>query len=367
MKQITEGKVYKSIEKYVGNEKKLFIIYPYGNRGKMVEQILRETYNIQNCVLADNQPTKENILSVNQLSDLQGDYVLLLCSDNPRIYQEIRVNLKDKFYGEICDLAEVDDDEVVYEPFYFKNYKMQIEEVNSEQIKQVFARTKRAWEKLGKEEPYFSVITHDEMKTENLTEEVISRFFQSGNLKTIEIISSLKRNGVSNLERLSVLELGCGCGRITKSLARNFGHVDAVDISEGNLRIAREHIKDTNVDFFLMKEVEDYLKLPQADIIYSFIVLQHNCPPVIEYILNVMMNKVNPNGILMFQVPTYYWGYTFCYEEYMSQPEGMEMHCFPQNRIFELAYENQCIPLEVYPYLCTGRQDHSMMFIFRKK
>lgn len=244
---------------------------------------------------------------------------------------------------------------------------MQIEEISLEQRAAVFDRTKRAWKKLGEEEPYFSVITHEELKTQNITQEVLSRFFLSGRAKTAEICASMERNDMGEPEQLHILELGCGCGRITKSLAERFGRVTAVDISEGNLKIARENVVSDNVEFVLIEEVEEYLTLPRADVIYSVIVLQHNCPPIIEYILKAMMDRLNPGGVFMFQVPTYLNGYSFVYEDYMRQAEGMEMHCFPQNRIFEIAYANHCIPLEVFPYNSTGRSDNSMMFLFRKE
>lgn len=367
MKLITESKIFQTIETYIANDKKRFIIYPYGSKGKMLEKVLKESFHIQDYVLADNYQNRENILPVVQLDAFAEDHVLLICSDNPESYWAIREGLREKFHGEICDLAETEVERYEYEPFHFENSKMVIEETDERQIRHLFERTKRAWEKLGNEEPYFSVITHDEMRTENLTAESISQFFQSGAMKAIEVINSLERNAVSGHKSLSILELGCGCGRVTKSLAQNFKHVYAVDISEGNLKIAREHISSENVDFLLVKEVEDYITLPPADVIYSVIVLQHNCPPVIEYILNILMQKVNPGGILMFQIPTYDMGYSFVYETYMQQPEKMEMHCFPQQRIFQLAYRNQCIPLEAYPYLCTGRTDHSTMFLFRKQ
>ena len=363
---ITESVIFRSVEKYIEKGKKSFIIYPYGNWGKMVEKVLSGRFKLYNYIIVDNYCEKEGILTVNQLKDYTDDYVLLLCSDNPTIYQDIRKDLKDMFHGEICDLAEIDSNGVIYEPFHFACNKMQIEEVNSGQMKQIFEKTKRAWEKLGKEEPYFSVLTCDEMKTENITDQIISKFFLSGNANTMEIVNSLKRNGLENAENLDILELGCGCGRITQSLAQNFRHVNAVDISEGNLKIAKEHVDSSNVEFFLIKEVEDYLNLPQVDVIYSLMVLQHNSPPVIEYILDAMMSKLNVGGVFIFQIPTYYYGYSFVYDVYMKLQEGMEMHCFQQKKIFEIAYKHQCIPLEIYPYLCTGRMDNSMMFIFKK-
>lgn len=362
---ITIDKILRSIEHYISIGKNHFILYPYGKRGELVEHLIKTNYQDTVYILADNYLKKDGIYPVEQLRNFSEDYVLLLCTDNPDIYEDIRRNLKENFSGEICDLAQTDTKGQDIS-FHFASPKMEIEEISSEQRKAVFDRTKRAWKKLGEEEPYFSVITHEELKTQNITKEVLSKFFLSGRAKTAEICASLERNDIGEPENMHILELGCGCGRITKSLAERFGRVTAIDISEGNLKIAKEHVVSDNVEFILIREVEEYLKLPRADVIYSVIVLQHNCPPIIEYILNAMMDRLNPGGVFMFQVPTYLNGYSFVYEDYMKQPESMEMHCFPQNRIFEIAYANHCVPLEVFPYNSTGRSDNSTMFLFRK-
>lgn len=364
MKKITEGKICVTITKYLQNKQNLFIIYPYGNRGKLVERIIKEDFPNVSYVVADNYISEGDILTLNQLHDLEKTHVLLLCSDNPDIYGDIRKNLKEEFKGTICDLAEIDVPEK--NVYGLRRHKMLIDDINEEQMINVFEKTKRAWKKLGEEEPYFSVVTHDDLRTENITEETIVKFYENGQAKTQEILNYLWRHGAGDPLKLSVLELGCGCGRVTKSLVENFAHVVAIDISEANLNIAKEHVVSDKVDFGLITKVEDYQKLPEVNVIYSYIVLQHNCPPVIEYILKAMMNKLKKNGIFLFQIPTYRRGYSFVYEDYMKQPEGMEMHCFPQEKIFELAYANQCIPLEVHPCKCTAQDDDSMMFILKK-
>lgn len=168
---------------------------------------------------------------------------------------------------------------------------------------------------------------------------------------------------------MDIVEIGCGCGRITKKLAYLFGKVIAIDISNGNLEIARQTITDKNVDFFLVKKIEDYRKIPQTDVIYSYIVLQHNCPPVIEYMINSMLQCLKPHGIAIFQVPTYKRDYQFSYDDYVKEKirtDRVEMHVFPQKRVFEIAYNNGCIPLEVHPDNSTAQDDESRVFVFKK-
>ncbi len=118
----------------------------------------------------------------------------------------------------------------------------------------------------------------------------------------------------------------------------------------------------------MYKEIEDYDRLPKADIIYSIMVLQHNVPAVIEYILNAMLRSLRIGGIAYFQVPTYKEAYEFRFEEYISNSSigQMEMHLLPQKRIFEISYSNGCVPLEVYQDNLCAPDNFSCTFIMKK-
>jgi len=74
----------------------------------------------------------------------------------------------------------------------------------------------------------------------------------------------------------SVVEIGCGNGRMTQSIAKNFKKVYAVDISSRMIDLAQQRLADLgNVEFL----VTDGGKLPVqdniADFVFSYIVFQH--------------------------------------------------------------------------------------------
>lgn len=354
-----------------------FVIYPYGQRGKMVKKILNEDFGIIETAIVDNELSKtdKSILGLDDLEEIPEGSALLLASDNEWIWNEIREGLIGKFNGKIVDIAQ--SKKIPYSPwlfeFTFSEEKLKIDECSEAQRKEIFEKTKMVWEKLGEEEPYWSVLTQDQYRKKNLDEDGIKNFYDSGRDHTLRIGATLIRNGVikdfTETKNLDIVEIGCGCGRVTWSLAENFRKVVAVDISKGNLEIARRHIKNTNVDFRQISNVEDYNNLPTADVIYSIIVLQHNCPPVIEYMIDAMFGRLRENGAAIFQVPTYKKGYAFEYAKYVKEimGKGMEMHLLPQKRIFEIAYKSHCIPMEVYPNNSTGNADNSTVFIFQKK
>ena len=73
----------------------------------------------------------------------------------------------------------------------------------------------------------------------------------------------------------SVLEIGCGAGRLTQMLAAQFQYVTAADVSPGMIAYAKEHVTVANVNW----QVTDGNKLPAGDAtmdaVFSCHVFQH--------------------------------------------------------------------------------------------
>ena len=374
MGKISYADVSRAIFSYLNAGIKSFVIYPFGEKGKMVKRILNDEYSIEEIAVADNYLSKSNkeILSLNDLVDIQEKYVILLASDNEEVYNDVRTILEGKkLCAKVCDLAQISENSGENNGFNGVGGKLNIIECDSRQIKCIFEETRKAWKKLGEEEPYWSVLTSDEYKSKHIDEQTIQKFFLSGVSEAQGIAMTLMRNRAvqkySDLRKLSILEIGCGCGRVTKNLANWFERIEAVDISKGNLKIAMQNVTAENVNFRLMESVEDYRNLAKSDVAYSCLVLQHNCPPVIEYLIGAMFDALNNEGIAIFQVPTYRSNYSFEYDSYIGKEHGMEMHVLPQQKIFELAHMHKCRPLEVYQHDRTDLNDNSMMFVFQKE
>jgi trans-aconitate methyltransferase len=145
---------------------------------------------------------------------------------------------------------------------------------------------------------------------------------------------------------ISCLEYGCGTGRVTLWLVERFSPVYGYDISKSHLKIAKEKVPGAK--FCQIKSIHDLNSLPEVDFVYSIIVLQHNPPPVIEYILSRLLRCLTPGGVALFQVPTYLPNYTFSIKQYLNQVNpGMEMHAIPQATIYKVISEEGCIPVYV--------------------
>jgi SAM-dependent methyltransferase len=230
-------------------------------------------------------------------------------------------------------------------------------ECNDAEMRELLARTTAAWEKMGREDPYFSVVTSPDYHLEAFEQNQAS-FWDVGRLEAERMLIWMKRNGVE--PEGTCLEYGCGVGRVTCGLEEYFESVIACDISVAHLRLALAVIGST-VRIIHIPNLDALNSLPGFDTLFSLIVLQHNPPPIIAFILDVLLDKLNWGGLAFFQVPTLMRDYTFDLRAYLDNPNSgscMEMHCLPQRYIFEIARKNGCRPLEVSQDDRTGCECH---------
>ncbi len=224
----------------------------------------------------------------------------------------------------------------------------------------MFDHINETWCRLGDSEPHWSVWTSEKFKTAHI--EANERdFYASGGTDANLIKGFFERNGQQLENVRTCLELGCGVGRATSAIARIFPSVIGVDISGPHLALANRWLQQqgiSNTTLVRLSSVEALSELPSFDLLFSRVVLQHNPPPVIHYILDSLLSKVNRNGYVLFQVPTYAADYSFVASDYlksMSAAEGgMEMHVLPQKAIFELFSRHNLSSLEVHEDNATG-------------
>ena len=227
-------------------------------------------------------------------------------------------------------------------------------ELSDEDLQSLLRHIQETWQQLGKTEPYWSVLSNKKYLSSNMQDPATREaFYSSGRPEMERVIKTLKRNGIELSTLQSCVEYGCGLGRVTPWLAQHIQHVHGYDISGDHLKIAGEHLKDCgihNVDLLQIKSVTDIENLPRVDFIYSMIVLQHNPPPIIRYIIRNFMRALNPGGIALFQVPTYHQGYEFSLKKYLSKEareNEIEMHVLPQMTIFEILHQEGCRLIEI--------------------
>ncbi|MFK7836102.1 MAG: class I SAM-dependent methyltransferase [Sulfitobacter sp.] len=230
-------------------------------------------------------------------------------------------------------------------------------DVDPATLAHMFERIKGEWAALGETEPYWSVLTADEFRRENVQAN-LDRFFQSGHGNVEWMRNVARRNGIELGAHQSCFELGCGVGRVTLPLSTLFDHVTAFDISPGNLRECEAVMNargQTNVSTHLLTGIEALRDVQPFDVLFTIIVLQHNPPPVQKYILDVLLDKVNPGGVTYFQLPTYMHGYSFSAQAYLEDiAHEMEMHALPMQQVMTLFHDKGFRVQEVIQDQFTG-------------
>jgi len=172
-------------------------------------------------------------------------------------------------------------------------------------------------------------------------------FFRSGEINVAnEIMPDMVRicGGSRSPLDLSVLEIGCGVGRMTRMLARIFGQVTGVDISSEMIEQAKANVRDLeNVTLVL----GDGATLPTLadesyDFAFSFIVFQHI--PSIEIISSYcreVRRVLRPGALFKLQVQGADWdriGPPDTWEGVSLSEEAARGLCRDTDFLFELSH-----------------------------
>ena len=132
-------------------------------------------------------------------------------------------------------------------------------------------------------------------------------YFESGRQNVREEILTDMGNICQGKDpkQMTVLEIGCGSGRVTRALSEVFGQVYAVDISGEMIRQARESLKDRPNAQVFQNNGSDLSVLGdvQVDFAFSFIVFQHipSREVIFSYVREVY-RLLRPGGLFKFQV-----------------------------------------------------------------
>jgi len=153
------------------------------------------------------------------------------------------------------------------------------------------------WERIGRSQPYYGVLTDDQFRTEALDPASRAAFFASGEA---EIRAQLKAQRVrfGPFDPRSALDFGCGVGRLTRALGAVTGRAVGVDVAASMLDEAR---RDAPTDVAFTQTLPDGV----FDWIVSIIVFQH-IPPERGYpLLRELLARSGPGTGLTLQLSVY--------------------------------------------------------------
>lgn len=157
----------------------------------------------------------------------------------------------------------------------------------------------KVWEVYGEKNPYYAVCSLDGFRVENIDDEVLESFFQSGHDYVERIWTEIESNLVENFKPERTLDFGCGVGRLTIPLAQRSGKIVGVDISERMVVQAKKNCEAYNVSNAEFALSDDRLTRVSGpfDFVHSFIVLQHIDPKIGIGLFRRMVEMLTQGGV----------------------------------------------------------------------
>ena len=137
--------------------------------------------------------------------------------------------------------------------------------------------TDSAWERYGREDPYFGVLADEKYRRPRLTEANRIEFFEGGTTHVADAIATVRRHIDPEFQIDRALDFGCGVGRLVIPLAAVARQVTGVDVSKSMLEEARRNCDARqlrNVEFVASDDRLLLLEGPY-NFVHSLIVFQH--------------------------------------------------------------------------------------------
>lgn len=114
-------------------------------------------------------------------------------------------------------------------------------------------------------------------------------------IRPLRIEYILNSVGKDNLSGLDILDVGCGGGLISESLANLGANVTAIDFVENNIKIAKKHSQKNKLKInYICSDIENYNFSKKYDLIVLFEILEHleNW----QHFISKIRNNLKKNG-----------------------------------------------------------------------
>lgn len=220
----------------------------------------------------------------------------------------------------------------------------------------------KAWKAYGKKDPYFGVLTHDKFKDENLNEENKKEFFDTGRRYANRIFKLIHKHFDPDFNPSSILDFGCGTGRLTLGFAPNTKRVLGLDVSENMLEEAKINAKNMgqpHIEFALSDDSLSAVTNEQFELVNSYIVLQHINLERGMKIIKELIDRIKPSGygvlqmtytcnkstkvkivdFFRYRIPLVHGLMNVMQNEPYSKPL-MQMNSYDMNAVFTLMQQN---------------------------
>ena len=129
-------------------------------------------------------------------------------------------------------------------------------------------------------------------------------FFDSGEEDYYRLVSPVLAAMNFSPRDKSMVEVGCGAGRMTRVFAREFAHVDALDISAEMQRQAKEYLREFQNIRWVLADGATLCGVTDAsaDFTFSYLVLQHlPSQALATELLREILRTLKPGGLFLLQ------------------------------------------------------------------
>jgi SAM-dependent methyltransferase len=244
----------------------------------------------------------------------------------------------------------------------------------------------REWQKWGKTNPYFGVLTDPKYLNENLNDDSLKEFFASGESHIEHVYSVIREKIRPDFHPAEVLDYGCGVGRLVVPLSKRSQKVIGIDVSQAMLEQARNNCKRLGIASTRLLHVDEMETLAPAslDLIHSFIVFQHIPTVRGEFILRKLLALLAEGGVgaihmtyadprsalrrgisaLRLRIGPVHGLLNLARHRPYTTPL-MQMNSYSMNRIFDILYSSHCSNLHVEFTNHYGH--HGAMLYFEKR
>ena len=226
-------------------------------------------------------------------------------------------------------------------------------------IKKDFDQLQDTWKNFGTVSPHWSVLTQEKYKPHHIQNSE-SEFYDTGNHDFDFFQSILKKHDYTFKDKV-ILDFGCGVGRLTKPCSEVSDKVYGMDISEPHLEIARNNVPSAN--FFLVNGYKTLPKLPKKpNIIFSWMVLQHIRPKLIEMYIVYLLRILSHGGIALLHIPYDIQRYTVV----TDQIRVLEMHYISKAEMRKIIKDLNCEILEEVETNRCGKNISDCVYLIKK-
>lgn len=245
--------------------------------------------------------------------------------------------------------------------------------VSDEVVDALFERASRYWRRKASDpkEMYWSVLTVAEWQ-EDPSDHDKRRFIRGGKQYTRRVLELHEKLSGRKAADLECLELGPGVGRLAVNFAQHTSRVHAADFSEAHLQELSSNAGlfecSDKVVTWPLQTARDLERLPAVDLVYSYIALQHNPPPVIARLMELLLGRLKAGGHAFLHVTLAKSDYAFSPDSYLADESSgreMEVHILPKANINTIAERAGC---EIVMSHCVGGNDfaYSEEIVFRR-